>query len=134
MIITLNRILRARNLRSSASPFSDAPRAGSARGAFLSLVLVTLTAQSVRSQQSTMPGMQTQHQHPQSAQQPHLLEFPRLGHAQSNANESQFTLDRALETARQDNPTLRQAEAGIRAARARAQQAALYPNPTVGYS
>jgi cobalt-zinc-cadmium efflux system outer membrane protein len=81
-----------------------------------------------------MPGMPTQHEHPGSAQQPHPLEFPRLGRAQSNANESLFTLDRALETARQDNPTLRQADAGIRAARARAQQAALYPNPTVGYS
>src|SRR5262249_21328951 len=48
--------------------------------------------------------------------------------------ENLFTLDRALETARKDNPTLRQAEAGIRAARARAQQEGLYPNPTIGYS
>ena len=32
------------------------------------------------------------------------------------------------------NPTLRQAEAEIRAAKARRQQAGLYPNPTVGYT
>jgi outer membrane protein, heavy metal efflux system len=43
-------------------------------------------------------------------------------------------LETALRTARENNPTLRQAEAGVRAVRARAQQAGLYPNPTVGYS
>lgn len=82
-------------------------------------------------QQPTMPGMQMPQEHSDATNAP---EFPRLGRAQSNANAALFTLDRALDTARQHNPTYRQAEAGIRAARARAQQSALYPNPTVGYA
>ena len=36
--------------------------------------------------------------------------------------------------AAQSNPTLRQAEAEIRAAKARRQQSSLYPNPTIGYT
>jgi cobalt-zinc-cadmium efflux system outer membrane protein len=78
-----------------------------------------------------MPGMQTEHQHLAAPSEP---EFPRLGRAQSGRSATLFTLERALETARQNNPTYRQAEAGIRAARARAQQSALYPNPTAGYA
>jgi len=79
-----------------------------------------------------MPGMQMQHEPREKAS---TLEFPRLGRAQTKSSTTElFTLDHALEAARQNNPTLRQAEAGIRAARARMQQAALYPNPTVGYS
>jgi cobalt-zinc-cadmium efflux system outer membrane protein len=73
-------------------------------------------------------------QHREGQAQPRAAEFPRLGRAQSSAKDALFTLDRALEIARQSNPTLRQAEAGIRAARARTQQAGLYPNPIVGYS
>ena len=82
-----------------------------------------------------MPGMPVQHEHAaETPQQSRSIEFPRLGRAQPGANPSSFTLDRALETARHDNPTYRQADAGIRAARARSQQSALYPNPTIGYS
>jgi len=97
----------------------------------LASAFLFLTA-AVNAQQPEMPGMQMQHEH-QPATQIHAPEFPRLGRAQSKAT-NLFTLDRALETARQDNPTLRQAEAGVRGARARAQQAGLYPNPTIGYS
>src|SRR5690349_15493548 len=82
-------------------------------------------------QQPTMPGMQMPQEHSDSTNAP---EFPRLGRAQSNANAALFTLEHALEAARQHNPTYRQAEAGIRAARARTQQSVLYPNPTVGYA
>jgi len=85
-------------------------------------------------QQSDPPAMQMQHEH-QAPAQVRAPEFPRLGRAQTKTgSENLFTLDRALETARQHNPTLRQAEAGIRAARGRAQQEGLYPNPTIGYS
>jgi len=83
-------------------------------------------------QQPSMPSMPMQHEH--SPEQSHAVEFPRLGRAQPNVNASLFTLDRALEAAHQNNPTYRQAEAGIRAARAREQQSTLFPNPTVGYS
>jgi cobalt-zinc-cadmium efflux system outer membrane protein len=93
-------------------------------------------AASVNAQQPQMPGMQMQHEHqPQASDQVHGVEFPHLGRAQTKAGATDlFTLERALETALQKNPTLRQAVAGVRAARARAQQAGLYPNPTVGYS
>jgi outer membrane protein, heavy metal efflux system len=60
--------------------------------------------------------------------------YPRLGRAQEHAKEKLFTLDDAQHLAAQFNPTLHQAEAEIRAAKARAQQAGLYPNPTAGYS
>jgi outer membrane protein, heavy metal efflux system len=59
--------------------------------------------------------------------------YPRMGRAQEQAKETLFTLDEAQQLAAGSNPTLRQAEAEIRAARARQQQAGLYPNPTVGY-
>jgi outer membrane protein, heavy metal efflux system len=85
-------------------------------------------------QDSTMPGMQMQHQHSHGAAQSIGVEFPRLGRDQANAKGALFTLDSALQTARENNPTLRQAEAGVKAARARAHQVGLYPNPTVGYS
>ena len=44
-----------------------------------------------------------------------------------------FTLEEAQRLATESNPTLRQAEAEIRAAKARQQQSALYPNPSIGY-
>jgi outer membrane protein, heavy metal efflux system len=49
-------------------------------------------------------------------------------------HEKLFTLEDAQHLAALSNPTLRQAEAEIRAAKARTQQAALYPNPTIGYA
>ena len=60
--------------------------------------------------------------------------FPRLGRAQQQPREKLFTLDDAQRLAAASNPTLRQAEAEIRAAKARMQQAGLYPNPTIGYT
>jgi outer membrane protein, heavy metal efflux system len=60
--------------------------------------------------------------------------FPRLGRAQEQSHEKLFTLDDAQRLAAASNPTLRQAEAEIRAAKARTQQAGLYPNPTIGYT
>ena len=60
--------------------------------------------------------------------------YPRLGRAQEQAQGKLFTLDDAQRLAAESNPTLRQAEAEIRAAKARTQQAGLYPNPTIGYT
>ena len=59
--------------------------------------------------------------------------YPRLGRAQEQVQGKLFTLDDAQRLAADSNPTLRQAEAEIRAAKARMQQAGLYPNPTIGY-
>jgi cobalt-zinc-cadmium efflux system outer membrane protein len=66
--------------------------------------------------------------------QPVTPHYPELGRAQFAAKSPLVTLDQVQNIARQNNPTLCQAEAQIRAAKARQQQAGLYPNPTVGYT
>lgn len=85
-----------------------------------------------------MPGMPRppaqNEMHHHHAEQPHEMDYPRFGQAQKDAGQKLFTLEGAEQTARTKNPTLRQAEAGIRAAKARHQQAGLLPNPVVGYS
>ncbi|HEY2461354.1 MAG TPA: TolC family protein [Candidatus Acidoferrum sp.] len=73
-----------------------------------------------------------QHHHGNIA--PVKAEYPRMGRAQEEASGPLVTLEQVEAIARQMNPTLRQAEAGIRAARSRELQAGLYPNPTVGYT
>jgi cobalt-zinc-cadmium efflux system outer membrane protein len=60
-------------------------------------------------------------------------EYPRMGRAQENASGPLVTLEQIEKMANETNPTLRQAEAEMRAAKARQQQAGLYPNPSVGY-
>jgi outer membrane protein, heavy metal efflux system len=61
-------------------------------------------------------------------------EYPRMGRAQERAQGPLVTLEEAEKMASETNPTLRQAEAEIRAAKARQQQAGVYLNPTVGYT
>jgi cobalt-zinc-cadmium efflux system outer membrane protein len=61
-------------------------------------------------------------------------EFPRLGRAQEREQGTLVTLEQVQKLALESNPTLRQAEAEIRAAKARQQQSGLYPNPTLGYT
>jgi cobalt-zinc-cadmium efflux system outer membrane protein len=61
-------------------------------------------------------------------------EYPRMGRAQENAQDALVTLEQVQKIASEANPTLRQAEAEMRAARARQQQSGLYPNPTVAYT
>lgn len=61
-------------------------------------------------------------------------EFPQMGRAQHQAGAQLVTLEQAEKMATETNPTLRQAEAEIRAAKARQQQAGLYPNPSIGYT
>src|SRR6184192_1854371 len=60
--------------------------------------------------------------------------YPRMGKAQEQAKGPLMTLTSLQRLAAQSNPTLRQAEAEIRTAKARQQQAGLYPNPTVVYT
>jgi cobalt-zinc-cadmium efflux system outer membrane protein len=60
--------------------------------------------------------------------------YPRMGRAQENSGGQPATLEQVEKMAGETNPTLRQAEAEIRAAKARQQQAGLYPNPSVGYT
>ena len=61
-------------------------------------------------------------------------EYPRMGRAQENSKGALVTLEQIEKIAGESNPTLRQAEAEIRAAKARQQQSGLYPNPTVAYT
>lgn len=61
-------------------------------------------------------------------------EYPQMGRAQERAGAQVVSLEQVEKMAQETNPTLRQAEAEIRAAKARQQQAGLYPNPSVGYT
>jgi len=80
-----------------------------------------------------MPAQQSE-MHTHGTTKAEDAQFPRFGEAQKNSNQKLFTLEDAQLIAREKNPTLRQAEAGIRAAKARQQQAGFLPNPIVGYS
>jgi cobalt-zinc-cadmium efflux system outer membrane protein len=60
--------------------------------------------------------------------------YPRMGRPQENASGQLVTLEQVEKMAGETNPTLRQAETEIHAAKARQQQAGLYPNPSVGYT
>src|SRR6266850_3800269 len=99
------------------------------------LFIVALSSTSVtRAQDPSMPGMQMPHQPTQASAQSNQIEFPQLGRDQENAKAGLFTVENALQAAKENNPTFRQAEAGVKAAHARAQQAGLYLNPIVGYA
>jgi outer membrane protein, heavy metal efflux system len=78
--------------------------------------------------------MAKQEQHHPMEMAPGKPEYPRMGRAQENAKAALVTLEQVQKIASESNPTLRQAKAEIRAAKARAQQSGLYPNPTVGYT
>jgi cobalt-zinc-cadmium efflux system outer membrane protein len=113
------------------------------RGSFFSwfwLLLIGSSgiSQTALAQDSPMAGMQMPGQksemHAHGTAKTDEAQFPRFGEAQKNTNQKLFTLEDAQQIAREKNPTLRQAEIGIRVAKARQQQAGLLPNPIVGYS
>ncbi len=95
--------------------------------------LLFLLATNLSAQEMSMPAAQ-QHEHHHGNIKPVETHFPQLGRAQANTQGALVTLEQVENIARQMNPTLRQAEAEIRAAKARQQQAGLYPNPTIGYT
>jgi cobalt-zinc-cadmium efflux system outer membrane protein len=134
------------NLECGASaPLSQRhPRASaSAQLALCGLLLFFALSAPLRAQDAPMqmPMPQGEHHDAQSHEHhqhgtmelitPH---YPELGRAQLNAKSPLVTLEQVQSIARENNPTLRQAKAQIRAAKARQQQAGLYPNPTVGYT
>lgn len=88
--------------------------------AFLPLLLFA----PLSSAQQTPPEPPHDHAH---------MEMSKPPAAAPSAPASDLTLDAALRTAAQANPALRQADLQVRAAKSRVQQAALYPNPTLGY-
>src|SRR5207249_7509089 len=88
-------------------------------------------AGAVRAQEMKMPAHEQGHPMQMAAVRP---EYPRMGRAQEIAKGALFTLEQAEKIAGEANPTLWQAEAEIRASKARMQQSGLYPNPTVAYT
>ena len=114
----------------------SAPRRGNdmrVRAKFGTVMIVgALAAVGTMQAQEVQMAKQEQH-HPMqmAAVKP---EYPRMGRAQENAKGALFTLEQAQKTASDSNPSLHQAEAEIRAAKARQQQAGLYPNPTLAYT
>ncbi len=103
------------------------------RGKFGTMMIASvLAAASVaRGQEMQMPKQEKHHQMEIPPVKP---EYPRMGRAQENAKGALVTLEQVQKIASESNPTLRQAEAEIRAAKARQQQSGLYPNPTVAYT
>ena len=103
------------------------------RGKFGTMMIAcVLAAASVaRGQEMQMPKREQHHQMEMPLVKP---EYPRMGRAQENAKGALVTLEQVQKIAIESNPTLRQAEAEIRATKARQQQSGLYPNPTVAYT
>lgn len=80
------------------------------------------------------PSQQQAGEHHHGNISPVESHYPQMGRAQSAAQSQLLSLEQFQTLARENNPTLKQAEAEIRAANARRQQAGLYRNPTVGYT
>jgi len=105
-----------------------------AKIAVTALATAHLFSIAVKAQEMQMPAQPEHAQHHHGDIPLVKPEYPRMGLAQANAQGKLVTLEEAQKIARDMNPTMRQAEAEIRAARARQQQAGLYPNPTAGYA
>jgi outer membrane protein, heavy metal efflux system len=98
------------------------------------LALQSALAATLAAQQSPPPQQAEHAGHHHGDIAPVGPKFPQLGRAQEHPQGTLMTLEQAQQIAGDNNPTLRQAEAEIRAAKARQQQAGLYPNPAVGYT
>jgi len=97
----------------------------------LILAIITLPSLAQETPMQMPPGEMHHHHGDIPVVQP---VYPHFGRAQQHPAAALFTLEEAQRLATENNPTLRQAEAEIRAAKARQQQSGLYPNPTVGYA
>ena len=82
----------------------------------------------------TMPGMQMGGNIEEVIKKSPSNFLPPLGGQQVADSAQAITLEDLEQRALKNNPTLRQAESEIRAARGRSVQAGLWPNPTIGYS
>jgi outer membrane protein, heavy metal efflux system len=123
-------VQRAQRTQSSQRRQGDHMRIRAKFGAAIIVSMLAATG-AARAQEMQMPT-QEQHHHMQIAVV--KPEYPRMGRSQEAAKGALVTLEQVQKIASESNPTLRQAEAEIRAAKARQQQAGLYPNPTVAYT
>src|SRR3989449_6061846 len=128
--ITMNRKKRERDLTQSSQRRGDTMRASMRCGAII-IAGALVAAGAMQAQEMQMPQQVQHHQMNIPVVKP---EYPRMGRAQENVKGALITLEQVQKIANESNPTLRQAEAEIRAAKARQQQAGLYPNPTVAYT
>ena len=121
--------------RFSASPSSYLRKRIRSKSSLLPLFLFLLST-NLHAQQPQTPSssQQDEHMHHHGDIKPVEPHYPQMGRAQTPEQGPLVTLEQVEKIARAMNPTLRQAEAEIRAANARQQQAGLYPNPTVGYT
>lgn len=104
------------------------------RATSIASVFVLSCSAAVRAQEMQMPAEQ-QHTHEHHGEiRPVEAQYPRFGRPQEKAGGQMMRLEDFENIAHDSNPTLREAEAEIRAANARQQQAGLYPNPTIGYT
>jgi cobalt-zinc-cadmium efflux system outer membrane protein len=101
---------------------------------FSILILFTVLAGAAQAQEMRMPQHDPQQEHHHVNIQPVTPVYPRLGRSQEKAEGPLITLEQVEKIARESNPTLRQAEAEIRATDAHRRQAGLYPNPTIAYT
>ena len=106
----------------------------------LSLVSLQLVAQNHQHQQTNPPSASAtpapaQPQQPQGRQQTGMPGMEMGAQSQQPVQPSgpALTLEQFQQMASEHNPTLKQAEAELRAAEGRKRQAGLYPNPTIGY-
>lgn len=100
----------------------------------LATAMVLVLSGATCAQEMPMPAQQEPAQHLHGDIALVRAEYPRMGRAQEHAQGALITLEQAQKIASETNPTLRQADAEIRAAKARQQQAGFYPNPVVGYT
>jgi cobalt-zinc-cadmium efflux system outer membrane protein len=100
----------------------------------VAVLIVASFANSPAFAQQTPMDMSQENAHHHGNIQPIQPLYPHMGRAQEQASGKLFTIEEAQRIAADSNPTLRQAETEIRAAKARQQQAGLYPNPTLAYS
>jgi cobalt-zinc-cadmium efflux system outer membrane protein len=101
---------------------------------FATILSTALCAGVARSQEMQMPMQEEHAGHRHGDIRPVEPQYPRMGLAQENAKGALLSLEQVEKIAADHNPTMRQAEAEIRAANARRQQAGMYPNPMVGYT
>ena len=91
-----------------------------------------------QAQNPQMPGMQMPDKpEPQKSDAPQMqgmrMQPTELAQEPATKAGPTYTLEQLQQLATDHNPTLKQAQAEIRAAEGRKRQAGLYPNPTVGY-
>jgi cobalt-zinc-cadmium efflux system outer membrane protein len=97
-------------------------------------ILASTFAVTAHAQQMQEPQQEHTEHHHHGDIRPVQPQYPRFGRSQQKAAGALMQLEQFEKIAQESNPTLRQAEAEIRAANARRHQAGLYPNPTVGYT